>query len=41
MLEFFSWIRFIEFDENYTILIDYEARASNKGKNEVENDDEG
>lgn len=30
MQEFFSWLRFVEFDENYTILIDYEARASNK-----------
>lgn len=26
MQEFFSWLRFVEFDENYTVLIDYEAR---------------
>lgn len=30
MYEFFSWLRFVEFDENYTVLIDYEARAMNK-----------
>lgn len=41
MIEFFSWLRFVEFDENYTILIDYEARSSNRSKNEIEQDDEG
>jgi len=30
MHEFFSWVRFVEFDENYTVLIDYEARAAGK-----------
>ena len=33
MYEFFSWLRFVEFDENYTVLIDYEARAVNKQPN--------
>ena len=41
MLEFFSWLRFVEFDENYTILIDYQARATNKSKTDVDQDEEG
>lgn len=28
MHEFMSWLRFVEFDENITLLIDYQARAS-------------
>ena len=28
MHEFMSWLRFVEFDENITLLIDYQARAA-------------
>ena len=30
MNEFMSWLRFVEFDENITLLIDYQARAVNQ-----------
>ena len=30
MHEFMSWLRFVEYDENITLLIDYQARASNQ-----------
>lgn len=40
MHEFFSWVRFVEFDENYVTLIDFEAREANrKGWND-DSDDE-
>lgn len=39
MFEFFSWTRFVEFDENYTILIDYEARSAAKPKYEDEDEE--
>jgi histone-lysine N-methyltransferase SETD3 len=31
MHEFMSWLRFVEFDENITLLIDYQARAATQG----------
>lgn len=40
MQEFFSWLRFVEFDENYTVLIDYEAWSQSK-KNDYDRDEEG
>lgn len=30
MHEFMSWLRFVEFDENITLLIDYQSRAKNQ-----------
>lgn len=30
MHEFMSWLRFVEYDENITLLIDYQARASSQ-----------
>ncbi len=40
MFEFFSWARFVEFDENYTVLIDYEARAAAKNSGFDDEDEE-
>lgn len=40
MQEFFSWVRFIEFDEDPVILIDREARAQNN-KHDFDQDEEG
>ncbi len=40
MQEFFSWLRFVEFDEDYTVLIDFEARQANK-KQDIDQDEEG
>ena len=40
MYEFFSWLRFVEFDENYTVLIDYEARAMNKQPTQYDSDED-
>lgn len=40
MFEFFSWTRFVEFDENYTVLIDYEARSAAKQPQFDDEDDE-
>jgi len=40
MHEFFSWMRFVMFDENYITLIDFEARAANKNSYYEDSDDE-
>ena len=40
MYEFFSWARFVEFDENYTILVDFQARTANKNSHHDDSDDE-
>lgn len=40
MHEFMSWLRFVEYDENITLLIDYQARASNQPtQHDSESDD--
>lgn len=41
MHEFMSWLRFVEFDENITLLIDYQARASTQAKPEDSDSDDG
>jgi histone-lysine N-methyltransferase SETD3 len=40
MHEFLSWLRFVEYDENITLLIDYQSRASNQpAYNDSDSDD--
>lgn len=41
MHEFMSWLRFVEYDENITLLIDYQARAANQAQAQDTDSDEG
>ena len=40
MLEFFSWLRFVEYDENITLLYQYKAEAQNSTANNRGSDSE-
>eukprot|EP00343_Euplotes_focardii_P003024 CAMPEP_0205805596 /NCGR_PEP_ID=MMETSP0205-20121125/8872_1 /ASSEMBLY_ACC=CAM_ASM_000278 /TAXON_ID=36767 /ORGANISM="Euplotes focardii, Strain TN1" /LENGTH=163 /DNA_ID=CAMNT_0053077077 /DNA_START=1 /DNA_END=492 /DNA_ORIENTATION=+ len=40
-LEFISWLRFVEFDENITLLIDYQARAAGQTPMHDSDSDDG
>lgn len=41
MHEFMSWLRFVEFDENITLLIDYQARAATQNQIQDSDSDDG
>lgn len=41
MHEFMSWLRFVEYDENITLLIDYQARAANQAQAQDTDSDDG
>jgi histone-lysine N-methyltransferase SETD3 len=41
MHEFLSWLRFVEYDDNITLLIDYQARAANQQTVDDRDSDEG
>jgi histone-lysine N-methyltransferase SETD3 len=40
MHEFLSWLRFVEYDENITLLIDYQARAVNQQQTDDRDSDD-
>ena len=41
MHEFMSWLRFVEYDENITLLIDYQARAATQNQIQDSDSDDG
>lgn len=41
MHEFMSWLRFVEYDENITLLIDYQARAATQNQTQDSDSDDG
>jgi len=41
MHEFMSWLRFVEYDENITLLIDYQARAATQQQTDDNDSDDG